>query len=165
MNSEGQGILLEIPEQPPTAPPVAPVVELAKPKAKVKPIDRSQGLLRPVIVEELVGPDHKVRAIWDLTGQLDLSGYYGKIRSQEGEAGSSAWDPRLLLSVWLYAYSEQVTSARYIATLMEYEPGLMWLAGLGVVNYWTLNAFRSSHQEELKKLLAELLGVLSQEVS
>lgn len=163
MNSEGQGILLEIPEQPAALPVAAGVVEQGKPKAKVKPIDRSQGLLRPVIVEELVGPDHKARAIWELTGQLDLSGYYGKIQSQEGGAGSSAWDPQLLLSVWLYAYSEQVTSARYLATLMEYEPGLMWLAGLGVVNYWTLNAFRSSHQEELKKLLAELLGVLSQE--
>lgn len=163
MNSERQGILLEIPEQPPAAPVLAGVVEQVKPKAKVKPIDRSQGLLRPVIVEELVGPDHKVRAIWDLTGQLDLSGYYSKIQSREGEAGSSAWDPRLLLSVWVYAYSEQVTSARYLATLMEYEPGLMWLAGLGEVNYWTLNAFRSAHPEELKKLLAELLGVLSHE--
>jgi hypothetical protein len=63
MNSEGQGILLEIPEQPAALPVAAGVVEQGKPKAKVKPIDRSQGLLRPVIVEELVGPDHKARAI------------------------------------------------------------------------------------------------------
>jgi len=109
-----------------------------------------------------VGPDHKVRAIWDLTGELDLSGFFQNIRSRQGQAGSPAWNPRLLLSVWLYSYSEQVSSAREIARLMEYEPGLMWLSGLGEVNYHTLADFRTEHEKELKALLAELLGVLSQ---
>lgn len=155
-----QEALLEIPEQP--ARPARP--ENNEPRSpRLKPIDRSQGLFRPVIVEELVGPEHRVRAIWDLTGQLDLSSFVEKIRSVEGRAGSPAWDPRLLLSVWLYGYSEQVTSAREIARLMEYEPGLMWLSGLGEVNYHTLSDFRVKHQAELKDLMAQLLGVLSKE--
>lgn len=129
----------------------------------MKPIDRDQGLLRPVIVDELVGPDHKVRAIWELTGQLDLSGLLEEIRSCEGKAGSPAWDPRLLLSVWLYSYSEQVSSAREIERLMAYEPGLMWLSGLGEVNHHTLSDFRAAHEKELKQLLVELLGLLSKE--
>jgi transposase len=163
MKPEAQGILLEIPEQPAPAPspPVVGVAPAAKPK--LKPIDREQGLLRTVIVDELVAEDHKVRAIWDLTGELDLSRFYSKIQSQEGKAGSPAWNPRLLLSVWLYAYSEQVTSAREVARLMEYEPGLMWLSGLGEVNYHKLSEFRAEHGEELKPLMAELLGALSQE--
>src|SRR5437870_1833530 len=164
MQAEAQGVLLEILEQPTPAPLVQPMVgTIPEAKPKLKPIDRDQGLLRPVIVDELVGQDHKVRAIWDLTGQLDLRQFYGKIKSQEGRAGSSAWDPRLLLSVWLYAYSEQVTSAREIDRLMEYEPGLMWLAGMGEVNHHTLSDFRANHPEELKRLFSELLGVLSQE--
>src|ERR1700730_18472487 len=80
------------------------------PKPKLKPIDRSQGFLRPVIVEELVGAEHKVRAIWDLTGQLDLSRFLKKIRSKEGQVGRTSWGPPLLLSIWLYAYSEQGAS-------------------------------------------------------
>src|ERR1700676_99613 len=93
MRSEAQGILLRIPEQPAPAPlpPVVGVVAAAKPK--LKPIDREQGLLRMVVVDELVPPDHKVRAIWDLTGELDLSRFYSEIQSQEGKAGSPAWDP------------------------------------------------------------------------
>lgn len=153
---------MEMPEQP-VRPLAAAQAGVEVRKAKVKPIDREQGLLRPVIVDELVAPDHKVRAIWDLTGQLDLSLYQAKIRSLEGQAGRAAWDPRLLLSVWLYAYSEQVTSAREIEGLMAYEPGLMWLAGLGEVNHHTLSDFRAKHPEELKKLLAELLAMLSVE--
>lgn len=164
MKPETQGVLLEIPEQPAqvrlSSSEANPVPE-AKPK--LKPVDRSQGVLRPVIVDELVGADHKVRAIWDLTEQFDLSGFHEKIRSKEGQAGRAAWEPRLLLSVWLYAYSEQVTSAREIARLMEYEPGLMWLSGLGQVNHHTLSSFRADHQEELKKVMSELLGVLSKE--
>ena len=99
MESEAQGILVEIPEQP--QPPPAPLAAVAERKPKVKPIDRDPGLLRSVIVDELVGPTHKVRAIWDLTGQLDWSGFQAKIRSREGPAGRAAWDPRWLLSVWL----------------------------------------------------------------
>jgi transposase len=164
MKPEAQGILLEIPEQPAPAPlpPVEGAVATAA-KPKLKPIDREQGLLRPVIVEELVPADHKVRAIWDLTGQLDLTRFYSEIKSKEGKAGSPAWDPQLLLSVWLYAYSEQVNSAREVARLMEYEPGLMWLSGLGEVNYHKLSDFRSQYPEELKQLMGELLGSLSKE--
>ncbi len=158
MEQDRQVPLLEIPEQPVASKDPPPPVP-----AKLKPIDRSQGVLRAVIVEELVGPDHKVRAIWDLTGQLDLNGFAEKIVSRQGQAGRAAWDPRLLLSVWLYGYSEQVTSGREIERLMEYEPGLMWLAGLGEVNHHTLSDFRVEHQKELKQLLGELLGVLSQE--
>jgi transposase len=163
MKPEAQGILLEMPEQPAPAPlpPVEGAVPAAKPK--LKPIDREQGLLRPVIVDELVPADHKVRAIWDLTGQLDLTRFYSEIQSKEGKAGSPAWHPRLLLSAWLYAYSEQVNSAREVARLMEYEPGLMWLSGLGEVNYHKLSDFRSKYPEELKQLMGELLGSLSKE--
>jgi transposase len=159
MERQEQGVLLEIPEQPASA----AVKPAGGGTPKIKPIDRQQGLLRTVIVEELVPENHKVRAIWDLTGQWDLSGFLKKIKSQEGQSGRAAWDPRLLLSVWLYAYSEHVTSAREIEALMEYEPGLMWLAGLGEVNHHTLSDFRAEHPEELKKLLSELLGLLSKE--
>lgn len=165
MEPETQQVLLDIPEQSEPTPlsPSTPEVEPSRGRAKLKPIDRSQGFFRPVVVDELVGPDHKVRAIWDLTGELDLSGFVDKVKSQEGKKGRAAWDPRLLLSVWLYAYSEQVTSAREIERLMEYEPGLMWLAGLGEVNHHTLSDFRGDNAETLKKLLGDLLGALSKE--
>jgi hypothetical protein len=71
-----QEVLLEMPEQPgPVAPPAGPAAASVAAPPQLKPIDRAQGLLRAVIVEELVAPDHKVRAIWDLTGQLNLSGF------------------------------------------------------------------------------------------
>src|ERR1022692_1398576 len=46
---------------------------------------------------------------------------------------------------------------------MAYEPGLMWLAGLGGVNHYTLSDFRADHREALRELFANVLGTLSQE--
>src|ERR1017187_1502116 len=84
--------------------------------AKVKAIDRSQSVWVPLDVEALIGPDHAARAIWELTGRLDLQAFYEPIVSAQGRAGRRGWDPRLLLSVWLYAYSKGESSARAIAS-------------------------------------------------
>lgn len=74
--------------------------------ARVEPINRKQMIMRTVDVDSLVEEDHPVRAIWELTGRLDLGRYYEAIGSVEGKAGRPSWDPRLMISLWIYAYSE-----------------------------------------------------------
>ena len=128
-----------------------------------KEINRQQLLLRPVEVEKLVEEDHPVRAIWELVGRLDLEPFYANIEAVEGVAGRPVWDPQLLISLWLYAYKEGVSSAREIARLCEYHPAYQWLTGLEVVNYHTLADFRIRHKEALDQLFIEVLGVLSHE--
>lgn len=75
---------------------------------KLKGVNRRQMILRAVEAEKLIEPEHPARAIWELGGRLDLSGFRGTIESVEGEAGRPACDPRLLISLWIYAYSEGV---------------------------------------------------------
>jgi len=128
-----------------------------------KSINRQQMLLRPVEVEKLVQGDHPVRAIWELVGRMNLGPFYAEIESVEGVAGRPVWDPQLLISLWLYAYKEGVSSAREIARLCEYHPAYQWLTGLEVVNYHTLADFRIQHREALDQLFIEVLGVLSHE--
>jgi transposase len=88
-------------------------------------------------VERLVEADHPVRAVWDLVGRLDLSGYYAAIEALEGAAGRTPWDPRLLVSLWVYAYSRGISSAREISRRCGYEPAFQWLCGLEPINYMT----------------------------
>jgi len=132
-------------------------------RVRRKPINRQQLLLRPVEVEKLVEEDHPVRAIWELVGQLNLEPFYAEIQSVEGVAGRPVWDPQLLISLWLYAYKDGVSSAREIGRLCQYHPAYQWLTGLEVVNYHTLADFRISHKEALDQLFIEVLGVLSHE--
>src|SRR4030043_836288 len=87
-----------------------------------KEINRQQLLLRPVEVEKRVDLGHPVRAIWELVGRLNLEFFYVGIESVEGVAGRPVWDPRLLISLWIYAYKDGVSSARGIARLWEYPP-------------------------------------------
>jgi transposase len=128
-----------------------------------KEINRQQLLLRPVEVERLVDLGHPVRAIWELVGRLNLEPFYAEIESVEGVAGRPVWDPRLLISLWIYACKDGVNSAREIARLCEYHPVYQWLTGLEVVNYHTLADFRIRHQEALDQLFIGVLGVLSHE--
>jgi transposase len=128
---------------------------------RCKPVERRQLLLRTVDVEKLVGPGHAVRAIWELAGTMDLEAFYAEIGALEGQAGRPAWDPQVLISLWIYAYKDGIGSAREIARRCEYHPVYQWLTGMEVVNYHTLADFRIAHQAALDGLFIEVLGVLS----
>jgi transposase len=129
-------------------------------RVRLKPINRRQMMLRPVEVEKLVAEDHEVRAIWEFVGRLDLREYYEEIEAVEGEAGRSATDPRLLISLWIYSYSKGVSAGREIGRLCEYDPGYQWLTGLEPINYHTLTDFRVKHKDALDALFIEVLGLL-----
>ena len=127
---------------------------------KRKTVDRQQYKMLMLDVNTLIADDHKGRAIWELTGSLDLKQFLVGIRSAVGRAGREHTDPRLLVAVWLYAYSEAISSARQVSRQMEYEPGLRWLTGLEVINHSTLSDFRKGHRTALDELFTELLAVL-----
>jgi transposase len=81
--------------------------------------------------------DHPVRAIWELVGRLDLSAFASTIGSLEGGAGRPADDPQLLVSLWIYAYSRGIGSAREVERRCEHDPGFRWLTGLLIINHHT----------------------------
>jgi transposase len=151
-----QKVLLDMPA---AAPAMADARESSAP-LKLKSLDRSQLVMMTLDVDSLISPEHKARAIWDLTGTLDLTSFYGDIRSQTGLPGRQHNDPRLLISLWLYAYSEGTSSARELSRTMEHEPGLRWLAGLQVINHTTLSDFRKDYREALDEVFTQLLAVM-----
>jgi transposase len=130
-------------------------------KPRYEAINREQLCWRVVDVERLIGEEHAARAIWEFVGRLDMSGYREEVRAVEGKAGRPGWEPRLLISLWVYAYSEGVGSARGIEELCEWEPGYQWLTGATVVNAHTLSDFRVKHESRLKGLFVQVLGLLS----
>jgi transposase len=129
----------------------------------IRRINREQMMWRAVDVEQLIGEDHVARAIWDLVGRLDLEGFYAGIECSEEEGGRPAYDPRLLISLWIYAYSQGMGSAREVARRCEWEPALQWLTGCETVNYHTLSSFRVEYRAELDELFTQVLGLMSTE--
>src|SRR6202023_3444645 len=132
-------------------------------KPLIRRVNRQQMSWRAVDVERLIGEDHPARAIWTLVGRFDLSPFYQAIESSVEEGGRPAFDPQLLISLWVYAYSQGIGSAREVARRCEYDPGFQWLTGLTEVNYHTLADFRVERQQELDELFTQVLAALSKE--
>jgi transposase len=130
---------------------------------KLRGPNREQLRTVTIDVDQLIPATHKARAIWYLTEKMDLSAFFVGLSSVEGGRGRRPWHPRLLLSVWLYALSEGITSSREIERLMEWEPGLMWLGAIEPVNHASLNEFRKSKKEALDEAFTQLLVMLEGE--
>lgn len=129
----------------------------------IRLVNRQQMSWRAVDVEKLIGEDHPARAIWSLVGGLDLRRFYDAVESSAEEGGRPAIDPQLLISLWVYAYSQGIGSAREVARRCEFDPAFQWLTGLDEVNYHTLASFRVEKKVELDELFTQVLGVLSKE--
>lgn len=114
-------------------------------------------------VERLLEEGHLARAIWALVGRLNLGAFYQAIESSAEQGGRPALDPQLLISLWVYAYSEGIGSAREVARRCEFDPAFQWLTGLEEVNYHTLADFRVEKQQELDELFTQVLAALSKE--
>ncbi len=135
----------------------------AEPKPRLIPVNRTQMRIVPVDVERLIPDDHEARAIWGFVGRLDLAPYYEEIASVEGGGGRPAYDPQVLMSLWIYGYSKGIGSARELARRTEHDPPFQWIAALEIVNYHTLSDFRIAHKESLDRIFVEVLGILSAE--
>ena len=145
------------------APEPEPLPRAPEPKRepRLKAVNRKPLLLRTVDVEKLVEPDHWVRAIGELAGELDLTLYTAEVEAVEGVAGRSHYDPRLLISLGLYAYCDKVGWAREVERRCAYPPAYPWLTGREVVNYHPLADFRVPHQAALDERFAQHLAVFS----
>ena len=134
-------------------------MSVGKPRYEV--IDREQLCWRPIDIERLIGAEHPARAVWEFIGRLDLSPYQEEARAVEGKAGRPGWEPRLLVSLWVYGYSQGIGSARAIEELCQWEPAYQWLTGSRVINAHTLSDFRVKHDTALNGLFVQTLGLLS----
>jgi transposase len=127
---------------------------------KIRIPERSQCQMRTESLNMLLPPDHPARLIWDVVYELDLSAWTSRIASKKGEAGTPALDPRVLVSLWLQATFDGISSARAISRLCEDHLAYRWICGDEPVNYHSLADFRTSNPEWLDGLLAQTVAAL-----
>src|SRR3954465_12143556 len=110
---------------------------MAAPRLRVA--NRSRLQLRPVDLDATIPAEHEARAIWRFVEQVDLSQFLEPIQAREGEPGRDATDPKILLTLWLYAPSQAVGSARQLDRLCEAHDAYRWICGGVSTNYHTLS--------------------------
>jgi transposase len=108
---------------------------------RLRQAERRQVELRAVSLDELLPAAHPARLVWGFVEGQDLSPLYAAIRAVEGEPGYPPADPRILLSLWLFATIEGVGSARALARLCEQHVAYQWLCGGVGMNHKSLRAW------------------------
>jgi len=127
---------------------------------RVRKAERRQVRLLPTSLDALLSDDHQARAVWSYVEQLELDEFYGSIGSVEGRAGRPSTDPKILLTLWVYATIDGVGSARALERLCRDHSAYRWICGgVGVVHS-TLSTFRTESLEAFDRLLTQSVALL-----
>ena len=89
---------------------------------------RNQGMLFPVLLDDLIPADHVCRVIEAFVNRLDMEAM-GFVRAEPAETGRPGYDPRDLLKLYLYGYLQQIRSSRRLEAECKRNVELMWLLG------------------------------------
>jgi transposase len=111
-------------------------------------------------LDDKISQDHKARKIWEFVENMDTDPCYMDIKSIIGDAGRAATDPKVLFALWLFAYSQGVTSGREIVRLINEHDAYRWIAGGTGVNRSNLSTFRSSNLLKFQELLTSSIAVM-----
>jgi len=134
--------------------------ENRKGKPRVAAPQRRQGVIRFEVPEAKLPPTHAARVLWDVIGRLDLTAFLDGVKAIEGTVGRKTLSPQMKLTLWLYAISNGVGSARESARLVERDDGYRWIVGDLEVGHPTLSAFRVNHGAALEQLMPDILASL-----
>jgi len=128
-----------------------------KTSIQFKQYSQQQNLLLPPSLSELIGPQHLVRVVNEVVESMDISGLIGQYQG----GGTTAYHPRMLLKVLLYAYSVKIYTGRKIAQALKQDIHFMWLSAMNQPDFRTINNFRSSKAKEvIEELFKEMLEFL-----
>ena len=125
-------------------------------KQVFKPYTQDQPMLLPPSLEELIPEGHLVRVVNEMIEQLDM----GPLEQQYKGGGTSAYHPKMLLKVLVYAYTQRTFSSRRIAKELRENVNYMWLSGMSRPDHRTINRFRG---EIMRKVVEEVFyGIIEQ---
>ncbi len=122
-----------------------------------RPYSPKQILLMPPDLAEWVPAGHFAQLVDDLVeGPLDLSPIY---ETYVEVRGAPPYDPRLLVKLLLYGYSNGIFSSRRLERATVEQVPLRYLTANQTPDHWTISNFRKVHQVALKGMFIQVLEV------
>ena len=122
--------------------------------------NREQMFLMPISLRDWLPEGHLAWFVVDAVETIDLSKFYLKYRSDGW--GRAAYDPRMMVSLLLYAYCLGVRSSRQIEGACEVDVAFRVIAGNLKPDYSTVCRFRSENERELGMLFTEVLRLCAE---
>jgi transposase len=120
----------------------------------LRPLMRDQTWLMPPSLDELVAKDHPARFVAAMVDEMDRKEWAELGIGIDGDPlGAPAYDPRALLSVWLYGFMTRVRSTRKLESGCRDQMPYLWLTGWQRPDHNTLWRFYQAHRDRMRQLL------------
>jgi transposase len=131
-----------------------------RPEPRVRRADRAQMLMQALVIDELLASDHPARMIEAVVGKLNLSAYYDAIEARGEQPGRPATDPAMLITLLIYAATENIGCGREIERRCQSQDAFRWICGGVSVCYKVITEFRVAHERALDDLFTQVLAAL-----
>jgi len=114
-------------------------------------------MLMPPDMRGWLPDDHLAWFVIDFVEQIDLAAFY--CRHRDDGWGRAAFDPRMMVTLLLYAYSMGVRSAREIERRLIQDVAFRVIAANRQIDHATVCRFRGRHRDALAELFVEVLSL------
>lgn len=137
--------------------------QIKKLKIVFKPYSQNQEFLLPKNLNEEIADGHVCRLISSIIEEMDLTNIYKKYKG----GGTSAYNPSMMLKVWILGFVNKIYSSRLLAKALRENITFMWISGKQNPDFRTLNSFRKLLGREIKQVFKEIvvfgikLGIIS----
>jgi transposase len=112
--------------------------------------DPRQTCLFPISLEDSIESENSVRSINQFVDSLDLADL--GFRSDFTENGPPAYDPSVLLKLYIYGYMNRIRSSRHLEKECRRNIEVMWLLESLAPDHNTISNFRKNNAKAIKKV-------------
>ena len=122
--------------------------------------DRDQDLLLPPSLKDWLPDDHLAWFVIDAVDELDLSDFYADYR--EDGCGAAAHDPKMMVALFIYAYSTGVRSARQIERHCLEDVAFRVICAGQTPDHATIGRFKQRHERPIAELFGGVLELCAE---
>ena len=119
--------------------------------------DRDQPMLLPPDLRDWLDDDHLAWFVIDAVTELDLEPFYSSYRA-DGH-GAAAHDPRMMVTLFAYAYAVGERSSRGIERRCREDVAFRVICANQAPDHATIARFRARHEAALAGLFGQVLGL------
>ncbi len=126
----------------------------------IKGTDRTQAVLFPQSLDEIIDADNEVRIIDLFVESIDLAQFSFHVKSSP--EGRPPYHPKDLLKLYVYGYLNSIRSSRALERECRRNIEVMWLLQQLVPDHNTISNFRKDNEKAIRKIFRHTVSIAKQ---
>jgi transposase len=126
----------------------------------IKGTDRTQAVLFPQSLDEIIDADNEVRLVDLFVETIDLAQFSFHVKSSS--EGRPPYHPKDLLKLYVYGYLNSIRSSRSLEKECKRNIEVMWLLQQLVPDHNTISNFRKDNEKAIRKVFRHTVSIAKQ---